>query len=71
MTGGSVVKNPPANVGNAGLIPGSEDFRQMEMATQSVFLPGKSHGQWSLANYSLWCRKRIGHDLATKEQQSK
>ena len=34
-----------------------------------IFLPGKSHGQRSLAGYSPWCCKRIGHDLATKQQQ--
>ena len=34
-----------------------------------VFLPGKLHRQRSLAGYSPWCRKRIGHDLATKQQQ--
>ena len=34
----------------------------------SVFLPGKSHGQRSLEGYSLWCRKRVGHDLGTKQQ---
>ena len=31
-----------------------------------VFLPGKSHGQMSLAGYSPCSRKRVGHDLATK-----
>ena len=30
-----------------------------------VFLPGKSHGQRSLAGYSPWGHKRIGHDLVT------
>ena len=35
------VRNPPANAGDAGLIPGSEE----NMATHSVFLPGESHGQ--------------------------
>ena len=35
-----------------------------------VFLPGKSHGQRSVAGYSLWGRKRFGHDLATEEQRS-
>ena len=34
-----------------------------------VFLPGKSHGQWSLAGYSPWGHKRIRHDLATKQKQ--
>ena len=35
-----------------------------------ICLPGKSHGQRSLVGYSLGCRKRVGHDLATKQQQS-
>ena len=34
-----------------------------------AFLPGKSHGQRSLAGYSLGSRKRVGHDLLTKRQQ--
>ena len=34
-----------------------------------VFLPGESHGQRSLVDYSPWDRKRIGHDWATKQQQ--
>ena len=34
-----------------------------------VFLPGKSHGQRSLAGYSLWCWKRVRHNLASKQQQ--
>ena len=33
-----------------------------------VFLPGKSHGQRCLAGYSPWDRKRVGHDLTTKQQ---
>ena len=34
-----------------------------------VFLPGKSHGQRSLAGYSPQRHKRFRHDLATKQQQ--
>ena len=34
-----------------------------------VFLPGKSQGQGSLAGYSPWACKRVGHDLVTKQQQ--
>ena len=34
-----------------------------------VFLPGKSHGQSSLVGYSLWGRRRLGHDLVTKQHQ--
>ena len=33
-----------------------------------IFLPGKSHGQKSLAGYSPRCRERVGHNLATKQQ---
>ena len=34
-----------------------------------VFLSGKSHGQRSLVGYSPWGRKRVGHDLVTKQQE--
>ena len=33
-----VAKNPPANAGNAGLIPGSEDPLEKEMAPKSSIL---------------------------------
>ena len=35
----------------------------------TVFLPGKSHGQRSLAGFSPWGCKRVRHDLETKKQQ--
>ena len=31
-----------------------------------VFLPGKPHAQRSLAGYSPWGCKRVGHNLAIK-----
>ena len=34
-----------------------------------VFLSEKSHGQRNLVGYSLWGCKRVGCDLATKQQQ--
>ena len=34
-----------------------------------VFLPGKSHGQRSQADYSPWVPKWVRHNLATKQQQ--
>ena len=34
-----------------------------------VLLPGKSHGQRSLVDCSPWGHKRVGHDLASKQQQ--
>ena len=52
--GGLVVKNLPANagdIGDTGLIP--ESGRSIWQPT-SVFLPGKFHGQKSLAVYSPW-----------------
>ena len=41
-----------------------EDPLEEEMATHSVFLPGKSHGWRSLTGYSPWdCR--VGHNWVT------
>ena len=34
------------------------------------FLPGKSHGQWSLVGYSPWDCKRVECDLATKQAEN-
>ena len=34
-----------------------------------IFLPGKSHGKRSLVGYSPQCHRRVGHNLATKQQQ--
>ena len=36
---------------------GQEDLLEKEIATHSVFLPGKPHRQWSLVGYSPWNRK--------------
>jgi len=64
-----VVKNPPANAGDVGSIPGLGRFPwRRNWQPIPVFLPGKSHGQRSLAGYSPWGRKRARHDLATKQQ---
>ena len=38
------------------------------MATHSNILAWEIHGQRSLAGYSPWSCKRIGHNLATKQQ---
>ena len=67
----SVVKNPPANPGYTGSIPGLGESPREENGkkTTPVFLPGKSHEQSSLAGYSLWGCKRVRHELATKQQQ--
>ena len=41
-----------------------------KMTTCSSFLAWKSRGQKSLAGHSPWGRKRVGHDLVTKQQQA-
>ena len=59
---GSVVKNLPANAGDAGSIPGSGRPLKEGTATHSSGLPGESHGQRSLAaGYSLRAR-RVRHN---------
>ena len=40
-----------------------------EQLPAPVFLPGELYGQKSLAGYSPWCRKRVGHDLVIKQCQ--
>ena len=67
FSGGSGVKNPSRDMG---LIPGSGRFPQRKKRQPTpVFLPGKSHGQRNLVGYSPWGCKRVGHDLATQQQQ--
>ena len=50
---------------------GREDLLEEEMKPTSVFLPGKSHRQRSLAGYSLQGGKRARNNLVTKQQQMK
>ena len=56
-----VVKNPAANVrdaGDDGLIPGSVRFPYMRRwQTTPVFLPVKFNRQRNVAVYSPWCCK--------------
>ena len=55
-----VVKNLPANAGNirdAGSILSWKDHLEKEMTTNSIFLPGKSHGQRE--GYSPYGRKEL------------
>ena len=53
--GGAVVKNLPANVGDAGLIPRLGKKWQ----PTPVFLPGQSHGVRSLEGHSLWVTEEL------------
>ena len=39
--------------------PGWEDPLDRKGQPTPVFLPGKFHGQWSLAGYSPWGPKRV------------
>ena len=51
--GGSLVKNPPANAGNPGSIPGlGRSPGEGNGHPTPVFLPGESHEQRSLEGYS-------------------
>ena len=51
-----MIRNPPAKAGD----PGSIHWQPAP-----VFLPGKSHGQRSLAVCSPWGHRRVRHDLTT------
>jgi len=59
-----VVKNLPANAEVADEIPWRRKWQP-----NPVVLPGKSHGQRNLVDYSHGVAKRAGHDLTTKQQE--
>ena len=69
--GGSVVKNPSAMQDMWQELRFDPWVRKIPWKRKwqptSVFLPGKSHGQKGLVDYSLWGRKRAGHNLATEQ----
>ena len=59
--GDSVVKNPPANAGDTGSIPGlGRSPGEGKGNPTPVFFPGKSHGQRSLVGYGPRGRKESG-----------
>ena len=62
--GGSVVKNPPAKQETQFQSLDQKDPLEKEMAPTPVFLPGKFHGQRSLASYSPW-----GHSVSDTPEQ--
>ena len=50
----SAVMNPPANAGDVGSLPGSgESPQRRKWQPTPVFLPGESHGQRSLLDYTV------------------
>jgi len=65
-----VVKNPPANEGASDLIPGSErtpgEGNGSPLEYSCVGNPMDRGAWWG---YGPWGHKRVGHDLATKQQQ--
>ena len=65
-------KESACNAGDPGLIPGLERSPgEWDRLPTPVFLPGKSHGQRRLVDYSPWGRKRGGHDLTTEQARMK
>ena len=65
---GSEVKNPPTNAGDLGSVPGLEiSPGEGKWQCTPVFLPGKSHGQKRLGDYSLWDHNKVRYDFATKQ----
>ena len=76
--GGSVVKNllPVQEIPGSGRSPDQGDPRIREIPWRrkqkptAVFLPGESHAQRSLADYSPWGLNRVRHNLVAKQKQS-
>ena len=67
LPGGSDGKESACNADDPGLIPGlgREDPWKRKWQLTLVFLPGKFHGQSSLAGYIPWGSQRVRHDLVT------
>ena len=57
--GGSVVKKLPAMWEMLVRSPGQEDPLEKEGQPTPEFLPGESHGQRSLLDYSPWDHKEL------------
>ena len=70
LPGISVVKNPPAMYETWVRFLGWEDPLERKKQPTPIFLPGRSHGQRSLAGYSPWGHKRVGPTLRTKQQMA-
>ena len=65
-----MVKNPPAKQETWVQSLGWEDSLEEGMASHSSILArGESHEQRSLVGYSPWTRRRVRHNLVTKQQQ--
>ena len=66
--GGSVVKNPPANAGDVGLIPGSgRSPGEGNDNSIQCSLPGKIPRTEEPGGLQSMRSQRVGHDLATEQ----
>ena len=73
--GGKVVKNPPANAGDAGdtgsipgsgRSPGDENGNPLQYSCQGN---PKNRGTWqSMGSPGSWGRKRVGYNVVTEQQ---
>ena len=55
------------DIRDVGSVLSEEGPLEGEWQPTLVFLPGKSHGQRSLAGCHPWACNKVGHDLATKQ----
>ena len=62
-----MIKNLPANAGDAGSIPGQEDPLEEEMATHSSILAWEIPWTEEPGGLSMGSQ-RLRHDLVTKQQ---
>ena len=68
---GSVIKNLPANAGDAGLLLGREDSLEEEMATHSSILDWQIPWTEEPSGLQYTGLQRVRHDLATKQENAK
>ena len=59
FSGGSAVKNPSANEGDLGSVPGLGRSPRKGNGNPLQLLPRKSHGQRSLVGYNPWSCKAL------------
>ena len=57
-----VLKNPPANAGDVGLIPGQEDSLEKGMATHSSILPWRTPWTEEPGGLQSMGSQRVRHD---------
>ena len=71
FSSGLVIKNTSVNARDMSLIPGlGRSPGEGNGNPLHYFCPGNPHGQRSLAGYSPWGCKIVGHNLVTKQQNN-